>query len=100
MVTCAFGVPCYDNEMGHQVAYNGVVVVNCGPGPPCIGGPFPNVAFDYYWSGTDTANGLGAWTFYFPLNEKAAFSKSSPFGLFVWPVLDGDIGVVPIPAAA
>lgn len=63
---------------------------------------FSNIQSDYYWSGTEyTPDTSKAWRFSFADGDQDAQLKSSiVFKHHAWAVHDGDIGAVPVPAAA
>jgi hypothetical protein len=53
-----------------------------------------------YWSGTDYApDPNNAWRFRFDTGEQEINHKQVNSTLYVWAVHDGDISVVPVPAA-
>lgn len=89
----SFGTGCTGSEMGHLFNVEGVTSTTPGP-------LFTNVQADYYWSGTllDPDN---AWRFSFASGDQNATDISSiTFRHHAWAVHDGDIGVIPVPAAA
>lgn len=94
-----FGSGCELSEMGHLFKIEGITSAS-----PCsISSPgvcFDNVQDFYYWSGTDY-NAALAWSFSFDTGDQSlAFSSSTDYRYHAWAVHDGDIGVVPVPAAA
>jgi hypothetical protein len=58
-------------------------------------GPFSNLQFNYYWSGTEDATNPTdfAWTFYFGIGYQTTTPKDG--NTFAWAVRDGDVAAVP-----
>lgn len=80
---------CSDNEYGYHFHFNGIDASNPAP--------FSNVATVNYWSAT--AAGSNAWLFDFTFNDGSQFATSQTFKAAAWAVHDGDIALVPLPAA-
>jgi hypothetical protein len=95
------GYSCTGSEFGH-LFYNelgGVVGINIGTIHNSNYELFNNIQLDLYWSGTTyVPDPSAAWAFYFTYGIQDANNKEHNF-YDVWAVRDGDIGVVPIPAA-
>lgn len=82
---------CSGSEMGHLFYIYGV-----STGAPGI---FMNVKGRASWSGTEVAlDNADAWMFSFDFGDQGTNDKEVPY--FAWAVIDGDIGAVPILAAA
>lgn len=60
-------------------------------------GPFSNLQFNYYWSGTEDATNPTdfAWTFYFGIGYQTTTPKDG--STFAWAVRDGDVAAIPEP---
>jgi hypothetical protein len=85
---------CADNEMGYLYWEESIT----GSNP----GPFSNIWFSSYqnltyYSGTEYSS-IEVWDFNFFNGNTSGNDKWT--GGFAWAVHDGDVGVVPIPAAA
>lgn len=96
----SFGTGCTGSELGHM--YNtelaGTVTSPASDTGAPPSGPFTNLQADGYWSGTQFDA-----TFAYVLNfgfsgQQAADNKT--IGYFAWAVRDGDVGAIPVPAAA
>lgn len=88
-----YGLDCELSEMGHLFNVEGVT--SSTPGDY-----FENVQDNYYWSGT-AYNADFAWRFSFETGDQSLQDNSSIlFKYYAWAVHDGDIGLVPVPAAA
>ncbi len=86
-----YGINCTGSEMGHLANVDGILA-----GSPS---PFTNITASNYWSGTEYApDTTQAWEIYMVAGNQSPFSKNAA-GLYLWPVLDGDIAVVPAPPA-
>lgn len=87
------------NNLGNTGYYNtDGTQSRCSP-IPCLAnrGPFPELQRYLYWSATGDARNPGQqWYFNF-LN--GAQSLDTVTGKHAWPVLDGDVATVPVPAA-
>lgn len=86
------GVPgCADNEMSYFYYEEGIT--------SSTPGPFSNVG-GFTWSGTESASdpGTAAWGFSFVSALQGTSNKGSNGN--AWAVYSGDVGSVPIPAAA
>ena len=60
---------------------------------------FSNIQGGSYWSGSEVANWTdSAWSFRFDTGEQRSFNKSVDV-FYAWAVHDGDVSVVPVPAA-
>lgn len=100
-VECAFDTElnCRNNEFGHLYYYS----LGGGVGSDLTGdqGLFFDIAMSAYWSETDCCGELKSfWTFSF-LNGTQAVAGADPrFTSATWAVRDGDVAVVPLPAAA
>jgi len=88
-----YGTGCERSEMGHLFNVEGVT--SSSPGAY-----FENVQDNYYWSGTEfDAN--DAWRFSFLTGDQSLQDKSSiDFKYYAWAVHDGEISIIPVPAAA
>lgn len=104
-VTCsmvppaAFGTNCTGSELGHlyNTELGGTVANPVGPTPAPGPGPFTNILADGYWSGT-AYDATFAYVVNFGFSgQQAADNKTLGYG--AWAVRDGDVGVVPGPAA-
>lgn len=86
------GFNCSGGEMGHLYYIEDITASSPGL--------FSNVQSAYYWSGTEFS-ASNAWRFSFDNGQQGTADKSS-IGLrsYAWAVHDGDIGIVPVPAAA
>jgi len=64
-------------------------------------GPFSNVqSFGGYWSATEYAPITSyAWSFYFNKGGQDGYGKTDNY-IYAWAVHAGDVGAVPVPAAA
>jgi len=91
---------CMDNEYGHLYWYGAGTMMGSGV-TAASPGPFNNVQDGRYWSGTDSpTNPLNASTFSFTnTGSNNTSGKQGVFSNFAWAVHDGDVGVVPVPAA-
>ena len=88
----SYGFGCSGSEMGHLFYTEGIS--SASPGSL-----FRHVQADYSWSGTEF-DASNAWIFNFETGEQAVQDKSSiTFKYYAWAVHEGDIGVVPVPAA-
>lgn len=88
-----FGTGCEASEMGHLFNIEGISSATPGD-------YFDNVQDFYYWSGTEYSADL-AWRFSFATGDQSLQDPSSiNFKYYAWAVNDGDIGFVPVPAAA
>ncbi len=95
----AFGVNCTGSELGHlyNTELGGTVLNPVGPTPAPGPGPFTNILADGYWSGT-AYDATFAYVVNFGFSgQQAADNKTLGYG--AWAVRDGDVGVVPAPAA-
>src|SRR5690606_19477784 len=92
IIDCAVAgaAACADNEYGYHFHVNGIDSMNSAP--------FSNVGTVNYWSAT--ADGSNAWLFDFTFNDGSQFTTSQTFKALAWAVHDGDIALVPLPAAA
>jgi hypothetical protein len=82
---------CRDHEYAYLFNQYGISDVSPGL--------FTNVQSDHYWSGTGFASRPDdAWAFVFSVGQELLGDKSSHF-FYAWAVRDGDVGVVPVPAA-
>jgi len=89
---------CKDNEIGHLYFYGAGASFGNGI-TPSNPGPFSNIQNGYYWSGTEfSTDPAYAWSFLTQNGAQWAGSKNG-FPLFAWAVADGNVGVVPVPAA-
>jgi hypothetical protein len=88
-----YATGCSGSEMGHLYNVTGISAYGTLPGPL----PFTNVRRNPYWSST-TYGTNGVWTFDFYDGYQLAYQPISRIS--AWAVRDGDIGVVPVPAAA
>ncbi|MEX2480341.1 MAG: DUF1566 domain-containing protein [Gammaproteobacteria bacterium] len=86
----ASAAACADNEYGYHFYVSGIDSTNSAP--------FSNVGTDNYWSAT--ADGSNAWLFDFTFNDGSQLATSQNFNALAWAVHDGDIALVPLPAAA
>jgi hypothetical protein len=85
------GFNCSGGEMGHLYYIEGITASNPGL--------FSNVQSAYYWSGTEFS-ASNAWRFSFDNGQQGTADKFSiVLRSYAWAVHDGDIGVVPVPAA-
>ena len=88
-------VECRDNEFGYLHHQYGISTLNQGP--------FTNLGYDIYWSGTQNAQLAGyKWHFNFYAGNLGSHNGTDPSGFaYAWAVRDGDVGasVVPVPAA-
>jgi hypothetical protein len=86
-----------DNEYGHLFQYgegttSGSGITSASPGP------FSNVGPLRYWSGTENADDdAEAWFHAFGFGGTQVLVKYNPDR--AWAVLDGNAGVVPVPAS-
>jgi hypothetical protein len=108
---CGYNVEVTTGEMAHLFfstlnnisAYdrNGTST-GCGNlTAPCLTnvGPFENLLADVYWYGQTYRTATDyAWEFHFRAGDQSARNATVNFH-HAWPVMDGDIGAVPIPAA-
>lgn len=91
----AFGWYCTASEMGHLYHIEGIYWDD--PPPPSL---FSNLHWGQYWSGTEyAADPSKAWGRGFDLEGQYTYDKDYPFN-FAWAVRTGDVGEVPLPAAA
>jgi len=82
---------CRDNELGYMFHQYGVTAATPDP--------FINLVADYYWSGTEYAQFTQqAWLFNPVTGTQNKVFKSDEDN--AWAVHEGDIGAIPIPAAA
>jgi hypothetical protein len=96
--TTATQVDCKDNEYGHLFYYGSGTVFEAGV-TSTNPNPFDNIMAGVYWSGTEyavnTAGALG-----FNLRDGGLESVSGKgSSRYAWAVHDGNVGVVPVPAA-
>jgi len=85
-----YGQNCTGSEMGHLFNVDGISASSPGL--------FTNVQSYYYWSATEAAPFPGyASNFSFGIGEQNAAPESTAY--YAWAVRDGDVGVVPVPAA-
>ena len=107
---CGYNVDLATGEMAHlfygtlgNTAYydvNGMATGCSGVSPYCLTnpGPFSNLQPHFYWTGTEVAlHGSDSWYFRFAYGSQNYSQRSNEY--YAWPVLDGDIGAVPEPAA-
>lgn len=96
----AFGTRCTGSELGHM--YNtelgGTVTDPASPTGAPPPGPFTNLKDDGYWSATQSDPGFAYVVNFGFSGQQAADNKT--IGYFAWAVRDGDVGAVPVPAAA
>ncbi|MDA8746098.1 PEP-CTERM sorting domain-containing protein [Rubripirellula amarantea] len=79
---------CADNEMGFLFWKEGIGQLSPGP--------FQNVDFLDFWSGTELSSDTGqAWNFFMNVGTQLTNVKTGNRG--AWAVHDGDVGVVPEP---
>jgi hypothetical protein len=90
----SIGINCTGSEMGHLFNVDGISTSTPGL--------FTNLQPDFYWSGTEYAPDPSntAWVFNFDTGFQDGSPKSFDPGRYALAVRDGDIAVVPIPAAA
>lgn len=81
---------CLDNEMGF-VYWDEEIYASSEY-------PFNNVEDFHYWSGTEAVGSGGAWFFNFGPGAQDLGSLSA--NKYAWAVHSGDVGAVPVPAAA
>jgi hypothetical protein len=86
------GYECTGSEMGHLFTVDGVSEDDPGP--------FTNLQYAYYWSGTEYAPDTDlAWSFFFVSGLQDEGNKAGS-AFYALAVRDGDIAnVVPVPAA-
>jgi hypothetical protein len=104
IVNCGFAseTECQDNEMGYMFSYDIGATQFTNPsvtGDPAVLALFPDLQFNFYWSGTLVDSNTAA---HFNFNNGLDGQSSITFfnnALFVWAVYDGDVGAVPVPAA-
>lgn len=96
IVSCTLDqAACKDNEYGHLFFYGAGTTFGSGitSGSP---GPFSNVQFASYWSGTEYApNPTSAWYFGFYGGGIQSFADKNG-NAFAWAVHTGDVGGVPM----
>ena len=87
------GTGCTGSEMGHLFNVEGISAA--------APGPFSNVQFNKYWSGTEFASDtVRAWTFTFGSDGAGNQTvRSKNENVFAWAVQSGDVSTVPVPAA-
>lgn len=92
VVVCssASATDCKDNEYGYHFYQNDINSMF-----PDV---FENIQTNNYWSSTDS--GGDAWLFDFNYNDGSQLTSSQNYKAYAWAVYDGDVGAVPIPAAA
>jgi hypothetical protein len=92
---CGYNMDLSTGEMAH-LYYSTLGNVGFFSAPRNTG-PFEDIQYRY-WSGTaDASQPHYAWTFFFSDGGQDSTPKTS--ALYAWPVLDGDIAPVPLPAA-
>ena len=98
------GMNCTGSELGHLFyeefgAAAGTSATDTGD--PAVLAKFTNLQ-DSYWSGTEsTVHPGSAWSFSFSSGiQSGGLGKYDSNSTYVWAVHDGDIGAVPVPAAA
>lgn len=101
------GPGCYVGEMGHlhYDEFGGTYAISyslddlADPGDPIELAKFSNIQIVKYWTSTSLENDPDrAWNFSFAFGSQDALYKADA-PLHVLAVRDGDVGVVPIPAA-
>ena len=91
----SYGFGCTGSEMGN-LFYNSL---GNTAGSLSNAGPFSNVQSGWYWSATAAAPFPGdAWWFSMAQGYQGSYSEGSTN--YAWAVHSGDVGTVPIPAAA
>lgn len=98
---------CTDSEMGHlyhiDLGGTGSSVLTTGDPDLTL---FSNLQSSIYWSSTYFTNGNpNAWVFNFNLGQQFTLDKVAEYPCctnewYAWAVRDGDVGAVPVPAAA
>ena len=86
---------CKDNEYGHLFNYGAGIVFGSGI-TTSSPGPFSNIQFDKYWSGTESGP-ASAWRLGFNGGQQLASLKG--LNGFAWAVRTGNVSTVPVPAA-
>jgi len=89
---------CTDNEYGHLYYYGADAIKGNGNeiDPNISITPFSNVQNDWYWSSTLN----GAFPYFFNFLDGTFTLAVKATKIAAWAVHDGDVGVVPVPAAA
>lgn len=91
----AFGSYCTASEMGHLRNIEGIEWSDYAPPSQ-----FSNLQWGEYWSGTEYASDPSqAWAHGFDLGGQSTYDKDYAYN-FAWAVRTGDVGEVPLPAAA
>lgn len=86
-----FGPGCAGSDMGHLFQVDGVSYYESEP--------FTNIVGGYYWSDYVLPHASSyAFAFLPTIGDQIGFAMTD--GNFVWAVRDGDIALVPVPAAA
>ncbi|NCF63588.1 MAG: DUF1566 domain-containing protein [Gammaproteobacteria bacterium] len=88
---------CTDNEYGHLFYYGADTIKGNGNeiDPDVDASPFTDVQSDWYWSSTLN----GSLPYFFNFSEGTFTIAGKATNIAAWAVKDGDVGVVPIPAA-
>lgn len=86
----ASAAACLDNQYGYHFYESDIDSQNPAP--------FSSVQTTNYWSSTE--DGSNAWLFDFTFNDGSQFPTSKTFKAAAWAIHPGDVGVVPLPAAA
>lgn len=84
----------YNVTLGNLGAYTAAGVARA---PVVQDGPFRNIQPNYYWSSEGVTDASGAWVVSFQGGDQYFVAKGNAFP--VWAVRDGDVTVVPEPAA-
>lgn len=96
----SYGFTCVGSELGHlfYLELGGQAGHSIGAVHNDSYELFSNVQESYYWSSFYTVNPSHAWAFNFGNGELDLHGKTANY--YAWAVVDGDIGEIPVPAAA